>query len=120
MVDEETLKSYQINAPWNDEQVAALNRYQQSGKGHPFTGERHPDGSECILIATNQGWTKCDGGPVIQTWAWDFMAAAPAERSLTTEELFGLTTKLIGHCDDKEQLKYIINYTKLRLKALTS
>ena len=74
MIDEETLKSYEIHAPWTDEQVAALNRYQREGRGHPFTGKRHEDGSECILIATNQGWIKCDGGSVVQTWAWDFMA----------------------------------------------
>lgn len=65
----------QINAPWSDEQVKGLNQYQQQGRGHPFTGERHSDGSECILVATNQGWVTCCGdGRVIQTWAWDFMS----------------------------------------------
>ena len=64
-----------IHAPWSDEQVAALNRYQQEGLGHPFTGNRHTDGSECVLIATSSGWIKCCGdGTVIQTWAWNFMA----------------------------------------------
>lgn len=63
-----------IHPPWTDEQVAALNRYQHAGRMHPFTGERHADGGECILIATRDGWTKCDGGPVIQRWAWRFMA----------------------------------------------
>lgn len=63
-----------LEAPWTDEQVVALNHYQQNGPGHPFTGERHPDGSERILIATNSGWIGQEGGPVIQTWAWKFMA----------------------------------------------
>lgn len=64
----------QIVAPWTDAQVAALNRYQRAGRMHPFTGTRHADGTECILIATPEGWTKCDGGPVVQSWAWRFMA----------------------------------------------
>ena len=63
------------HAPWTDEQVAALNRYQQEGQGHPFTGNRHQDGSECILVATNAGWVKCcSDETIVQTWAWDFMA----------------------------------------------
>lgn len=62
-----------VEAPWTDEQVVALNKYQHSGRFHPFTGNRHPDGSECILIATNLGWIREEGGPVIQTWAWKFM-----------------------------------------------
>lgn len=64
----------QITAPWTDEQVKALNRYQKYSPGHPFTGERNPDGSECVLIATNDGWVRYKGGPVVQTWAWEFMA----------------------------------------------
>lgn len=63
-----------IEAPWTDEQVTALNHYQQDGHGHPFTGKRYPDGTERILIATNLGWIAEEGGPVIQTWAWEFMA----------------------------------------------
>lgn len=62
-----------IEAPWTDDQVSALNKYQESRKGHPFTGNRNPDGSECILIATNKGWVTYENGPIIQTWAWDFM-----------------------------------------------
>lgn len=64
---------HEIYAPWTDEQVKALNEYQHAGKGHPFTGPRNKDGSECILIATKDGWVKEKGGPVVQTWAWDFM-----------------------------------------------
>lgn len=74
MINDEKLKSYQIHAPWTDEQVNALNRYQEEGRGHPFTGERHQDGGECVLIATKDGWVRCCGDSIIQTWAWDFMA----------------------------------------------
>ncbi len=63
-----------IDAPWSAEQVAALNAYQTGGNFHPFTGERHPDGSERILIATPNGWIAEVGGPIVQTWAWRFMA----------------------------------------------
>lgn len=71
-----------IRAPWTDEQVAGLNRYQRSGRFHPFTGERlagrHADHSECILVATNAGWLRCAecqsiDGEVVQEWAWSFM-----------------------------------------------
>lgn len=68
-----TRKAETLEAPWTDEQVVALNHYQQTGRGHPFTGKRYPDGSERILVATNAGWTNPEGGPVIQTWAWKFM-----------------------------------------------
>lgn len=46
--------------------------------------------------------------------------SAEKERSLTTKELFDLTTLLIGHCNDEEQLLYIIAYTKRRLRAVSS
>lgn len=56
-------------APWTDDQVASLNAYQQSGKLHPFTGERGPNGEETVLIATKDGWVEREGGPVVQVWA---------------------------------------------------
>lgn len=68
------MKSYEIHAPWTEEQVIALNKYQNNNKTHPFTGKRHENGDECVLVATPQGWITCCGnGVVIQTWAWDFM-----------------------------------------------
>ena len=41
------------------------------------------------------------------------------ERPLTTQEIFDLTTRLIGHCDDSDQLRYIVRYTRSRLSALS-
>jgi hypothetical protein len=58
-----------IDAPWTDDQVASLNAYQESEKNHPFTGNRKPDGSETILIATPNGLVEEEGGPIVQTWA---------------------------------------------------
>jgi hypothetical protein len=66
--------SERIHAPWTLAQVESLNAYQASGAAHPFTGERHEDGTECILVATEAGWMVCDGdGPVVQTWCWSWM-----------------------------------------------
>ena len=63
-----------LNAPWSDDQVASLNAYQHSDVMHPFTGERGSDGEETVLIATSAGWVTRVGGPVVQTWAHQFMA----------------------------------------------
>ena len=57
-----------IEAPWTAEQVASLNGWQSDEYVHPFTG---PFGK--ILIATRDGWVEEEGGPVVQTWAHDFM-----------------------------------------------
>ena len=82
--------------PWTQEQVAALNRYQQGRWMHPFTcgsGNRtdaaHLDG-EGILVATLDGWI-CPYCDYRQDWAHEFMlwpepewhrqrAAPPQER----------------------------------------
>ena len=40
------------------------------------------------------------------------------EKSLTTGELFSITAKQIGHCNDEKQLKYIIRFTQARLESL--
>ena len=61
----------QTPAPWNDDQVASLNAYQAAGYVHPFT---HGDGEQQVdLIATRDGWVAEEGGPVVQTWAHEFM-----------------------------------------------
>lgn len=64
----------QAITPWTEDQVASLNAYQASGAGHPFTGERGPNGEETVLIATSEGWIERLGGPVVQAWAHAFMA----------------------------------------------
>lgn len=70
-----------IYAPWTDEQVAALNRWQACDWVHPFTcGNRgdqdHEHTGGDILVATNAGWqcTSCD---YTQNWAHDFMLKLP-------------------------------------------
>jgi hypothetical protein len=35
---------------------------------HPFTSEEN-----ITLIATPAGWVEIEGGPIVQTWAHDFM-----------------------------------------------
>ena len=73
-----------ITPPWTDEQVAALNRFQQSGEFHPFTcgsgnrtDEKHLDG-EGVLVATRNGWV-CPWCDYRQGWAHDFMGKVEGE-----------------------------------------
>lgn len=70
-----------VRAPWTDEQVAALNDWQTSGRFHPFTcctegtGCRDrlgTDNNERALAATNNGWV-CPTCDYTQDWAHDFM-----------------------------------------------
>jgi hypothetical protein len=61
-----------IKAPWTDEQVAALNRWQQAGFVHPFTCY---DGDD--LVATRDGWV-CPHCNYKQDWAHAFMFREPA------------------------------------------
>lgn len=78
-------------APWTVEQVAALNRWQNTGHVHPFTcgNDRmdaahvtyqagHPDQDFGQLVASIHGWF-CPVCSYRQDWAHDFMAAAPPE-----------------------------------------
>lgn len=69
-----------IYAPFSEEQVENINRFQQSGLAHPFTcGKRdqatHPweHGDFGILRATEEGFV-CDYCDYKQWWAYDFMA----------------------------------------------
>ena len=64
-----------MKAPFTQEQVEALNRFQQSGHVHPYTcgsGRRtdadHLDG-EGVLVATTEGW-KCPYCDYRQDWAF--------------------------------------------------
>lgn len=67
-----------IFAPWTDEQVAALNRFQVESGMHPFTcggtrfDEKHGD-TGWRLIATRGGWI-CSGCDYTQDWAHTHMA----------------------------------------------
>lgn len=63
---------------WTQEQVDALNRYQQ-GYMHPFTCANRGDGNHPtvggdhgILTATVDGWI-CNHCDYTQDWAHDFM-----------------------------------------------
>lgn len=72
-------------APWTPEQVVALNKWQDSGKVHPFTcgGERMDDAHRAYqaqvggdfgqLVAAADGWF-CPVCGYRQNWAHAFMA----------------------------------------------
>lgn len=55
-------------APWTDDEVTCLQRWQDCDYVHPFTST---DGS--VLIPTREGWVKEPGGPIVQDWAHTFM-----------------------------------------------
>lgn len=60
-------------APWTEEQVVVLNRFQANGAFHPFTCPGKDSGCERReLTATKDGWV-CHCGEYKQDWAHDFM-----------------------------------------------
>ncbi len=62
-----------LYAPWTDEQVEALTRYQQGGWMHPYTcGRRSEHEGEGVLIPTPAGWV-CPTCEFTQDWAAAFM-----------------------------------------------
>lgn len=71
-----------ITAPFTDDQVEALNKYQTGTSFHPFTCcsyddcKRGSQDDQGILIASNEGWV-CPCGKWKQNWAWAFMLFAP-------------------------------------------
>lgn len=66
--------SEQVDTPWTDDQVASLNEYQGCDFTPSFTGTRGPNNEKTYLIATKDGWVEKQGGPIVQTWAHQFMA----------------------------------------------
>lgn len=67
-----------IYVPFNKEQVAQLNTFQNSGITHPFTCEKRDmldhKGSEAILIATSSGWIcQIPSCNYQQDWAHEIM-----------------------------------------------
>jgi len=77
-----------IRAPWTNEQVFALNRYQRDGWMHPFNCPNEHPGDHRKLTATDQGW-RCPepGCDYRQDWAHAFMAEpAPSPYAFTWAE----------------------------------
>ena len=60
-----------IYAPFNEDQVDALNKFQSLGYIHPFTCPNN-HGGERILEARESGWV-CPDCNYTQNWAHDFM-----------------------------------------------
>ncbi len=64
-----------ITAPFTDDQVRVLNRYQREGLMHPFTCPSDKHVMRLMLVATRDGWKcllqDCD---YTQDWAHAFMA----------------------------------------------
>lgn len=65
-----------IYAPWTDEQVAALNRWQEWDNIHPFTCINSHSPETRDLIACETGWF-CRWCDYTQNWAHDFMLNPP-------------------------------------------
>lgn len=73
-VEKERAAMTKIKAPWTDEQVAALNRWQGYGFVHEFTcaAITHPEGANNVLVAERVGWF-CPACDYTQGWAHDYM-----------------------------------------------
>lgn len=59
-------------APWDEDFVKAMNRFQTDGDFHPYTcGNGEHDWWDRSLVATRDGWI-CpkDGCDYAQEWAW--------------------------------------------------
>lgn len=73
-----------LKAPWTPKQVIALNDYQQSDEGHPFTcanrgpGHAPTNSYRDVLVATVNGWI-CPFCDYTQDWAHPFMAMTGAD-----------------------------------------
>lgn len=89
--------------PWTDEQVRALNAYQQAGYMHPFTcpnrsdGQHQNDGSDLgTLVAGTDGWW-CRDCEYTQRWAHEFMADPRSSRGVSgTSSPSEVVTRLFG------------------------
>ena len=77
-----------VFAPWTQEQVDALNRWQGCGWVHPFTCGKNDHGylnSQRTLVATKNGWV-CPNCDYTQDWAHDFMFEEPPSFPFPTQE----------------------------------
>lgn len=67
--------SERIEAPFTDEQVDALNRWQETWSVHPFTCASDHEG-ERVLVAHREGW-RCPTCGNAQNWAHSMMLEPP-------------------------------------------
>lgn len=65
-----------ITAPWTDDEVAALNRFQTCGFVHEFTCIDDHGSASRVLIARRDGW-HCPSCGYRQDWAHRFMLQEP-------------------------------------------
>jgi len=72
-----------IRAPWTEEQVKELARYQATGLVHPYTcgGDKCGD----VLVPTKDGWT-CPSCDYKQDWAHAMSASAEFNNNTQTIE----------------------------------
>ncbi len=80
-----------VHAPWTDEQVENLNRFQVAGYFHEFTcGADHKDVPYSpSLVATKDGWVCSHSNcTYTQTWAHDFMSAFSVEKEQEMKDYF--------------------------------
>lgn len=67
-VASEENKEPKINAPWTDEQLESLKKFQACSYVHPFTSENGTP-----LIPIKNGWVETEDGEIVQFWAHSFM-----------------------------------------------
>jgi hypothetical protein len=61
----------QVQAPWSDDQVDALNAWQQLDHVHPFTCPEDHLAGAVSLVATPTGWV-CPQGKCKRTQSWAY------------------------------------------------
>lgn len=70
--------SDRIMAPWTDEQVEALNRFQTAGFVHEFTCPHDHGEQTRVLVAHREGW-RCPSCNYTQDWAHAMMLERPID-----------------------------------------
>lgn len=69
-----------VYAPWTEEQVTALNRYQANPYRHPYTcGNEHV---KTVLVATISGWDCPFCHQWVQNWASNFLFQEPTPEEI--------------------------------------
>lgn len=90
-------KNERVKAPWNDDQLKNLNRFQKIGIMHPFTCcspeeihecERRSGKNDGLLTATTNGWV-CPCGKYTQDWCYPGMLDVAALIEQYNQSEFG-------------------------------
>jgi hypothetical protein len=99
--------SEQVKAPWTEQQVWNLRKWQKSWNVLPFTNDECEldENQRRSLIPTIAGWITKKGGPVVQDWAWDYMLSG---KFFQDEEMWHVEKYMSSDKPDAELLGWML------------